>query len=343
MEAHRLLPHFFPTILAAFACVLMATPQEGAALSKVRQADVPKELSEQEAAILEENDVFVTLMTRKSVRTIAKNKAEILQRDPEGDKKFMNENRGENADYWYWAHQKARQALILALGRQPGEAAKAIDTIPFAELLVPEYAWIVTPEFKKYMETAQDDLAYLYDPFLGVEVFLANYQVSRLERHYPNMGRGKDRAERPAIPILDVTLNELVATPRKGEEDKVGLDAILGLPGGGIFESLLPTSKEYKERKPKLQEKIITASDSQFKSIPVSSSAARDYIQRMMSPQHPYDRFLLIEGSMRTSDEGTTFSSDPELRIVVNPKSYAANFVTLHRKIFATAKIKKAQ
>lgn len=342
MNARHPRTHFFPSILAAMAGILLAISQEGAALSKVRQADVPQELSEQEAAILEENDAFVTLMTRKSVRTIAKNKAEILQRDPEGDKKFMNESRGENADYWYWTHQKARQALILALGRQPGEAAKAIDTIPFAELLVPEYAWIVTPEFKKYLETAQEDLAYLYDPYLGVEVFLANYQVSRLERHYPNMGRGKDR-ERPVIPVLDITLNELVATPRKGEEDKVGLDAILGLPGGGIYESLLPTSKEYKERKPRLQEKLITASDSQFKSIPVSSSQARDSIQRMMSPQHPYDRFLLIEGSMRTSDEGTTFSADPELKIVVNPNSYIAKFVTLHRKVFASAKIKKAQ
>jgi hypothetical protein len=323
-------------LLAASAAI----PSYG--VSRILQTGVPKELSDAEGAILEENDAFFTFMMPRTVRTIAKTKGQIVTRDAAGDKAFIRDHRDQNADFWYWAHQRAREALVLALGKEPLEAAKTIGTIPFTDYIVPEYAWIATPEFKDYLEHAFEDPIYLYNPYLGVEVFLTNYQVANLEREYPNIQvERQGRVIKPTIPILEISLKDLVATPRKGEEEKVGLDAILGLPGGEIYDSLLPTSKDYKKRVPHLQKKLITASDSQLKYIPVSSQSAKELIQQMMSPEQPIDRFLLIEGSVITSKESTRFSDN--LKIVANPNSFLYRYQDTHRKVFASAKIKKAQ
>src|SRR5690606_23291720 len=118
-----------------------------------------------------------TVMTERSIRVIETKEVEVLSRDPEGDNDFVRDHRNENGDYWYWTHQKAREALVLALGNQPLEAIEVIDTIPYHEALVPEYRWIVTEEFKEYLSKAKQDLAYYKDPYLGVAIFFTNYQV----------------------------------------------------------------------------------------------------------------------------------------------------------------------
>ncbi len=312
------------------------------ALSKITQSGVPQELSSSEGAILEENDTFFTLMTDRTVRSIAKTQGQIASRDVEGDKAFIAANREFNADYWYWAHQKARQALVMALGRQPLEAVKVIESVPFSDHLIPEYRWILSGEFKDYLQHAQEDLAYIYDPTLGVEVFLTNYQVSKLARQYvteiPKQGEMRGQEIRPIIPMLNIQLSDLVATPRKGEEGKVGLDVLLKLPGGGIYDSLLPGSPEYKKRKPPIQEKLLTVSDTQMKLIPVSSTGARDLLQLAMSADAKFDRFMMIQGSMKSSKEATTLSDD--LKIMVNPNSTLTKFLTLQRKVFSSARAK---
>lgn len=322
----------------AFVCPGFWTP-DACALSKITQTGVPPQLSSTEGAILEENDAFFTLMSARSVRSVAKTSGQITSRDVEGDKAFVTENREQNADYWYWAHQKAREALVMALGRQPLEAVKVIGSVPFSDHLIPEYRWILTEEFKAYLQNANDDLAYIYDPTLGVEVFLANYQVSKLARQYvtetPTQGEMRGQEIRPDIPVLSISLKDLVATPRKGEEGKVGLDVFLKLPGGGIYDSLLPDSPEFKKRKPPIQEKLLTVSDTQLKMIPVSSSDARDLLQLVMSADPKFDRFLMIQGSMKSSREATTFSDD--LKIVVNPNSRLTKFLTLQRKVFSAS------
>ncbi len=313
------------------------------AISKFTQSGVPQDLGSNEGAILEENDAFFTIMTARTVRSVAKSHGQISSRDYEGDKAFVAEHREKNADYWYWAHQKAREALVMALGRQPLAAVKVIESVPFTDHLIPEYRWVLTEEFKNYLQGALEDLAYIYDPTLGVEVFLSNYQVSKLARQYvteiPKQGEMRGREIRPVIPMLNIPLRDLVATPRKGEEGQVGLDVLLKLPKGGIYDSLLPGSPEYKKRKPPIQEKLFTVSDSQLKLIPVSSSDARDYLQLVMSMDPKYDRFLLIQGSMKSNREATTFSDD--LKIVVNPNSSLTKFLTLQRKVFAAARSKK--
>ena len=314
-----------------------------AAVSKVTQTGVPSDLASSEGAILEENDAFITLMTARTVRSIAKTHGQIVSRDTEGDKVFVVEHREANADYWYWAHRKAREALVMALGRQPLEAVKVIESVPFSDHLIPEYRWVLSEDFKKYLQGAQEDLAYIFDPTLGVEVFLSNYQVSRLDRQYvtviPRQGEMRGREVRPDIPMLNISLKDLVATPRKGEEGKVGLDVLLKLPGGGIYDSLLPDSPEYAKRKPPIQEKLLTVSDTQFKLIPVSSSDARDLLQLVMSADPKYDRFLMIQGSMTSNREATTLTED--LKIVVNPNSSLTKFLTLQRKVFASTRAKK--
>jgi hypothetical protein len=338
--AHLILLVSIGTILSSGSAL-----ESAFAISQIKQSGVPAELSLTEAAVLEDNEAFLTLMTRYTVRSVAKHKSEIIKRDEAGDRAFIESHRDENADYWYWAHQKARQALVLALGKQPAEAIVAISAIPYTEYLVPEYAWIATPEFKKYLEGALEDLAYLQEPYLGVEVFLTNYQVSQLEREYRNVqikqGPQRGRVIKPVIPMIEVNIRDLVASPRKGEEDKVGLDAFLKLPGGMIYESLLPTSKEFRKQESHIQEKLITASDSQLKRIPVSSHQSKDLLEIYMSANPPYDRFLLIEGSMLSSDENTRFSDD--MKVVVNPNSFLAKFLNIHRQVFASSKVKKAQ
>lgn len=314
-----------------------------AAVSRITQTGVPPDLASGEGAILEENNAFFTVMTARTVRSIAKTHGQITSRDIQGDKAFVAEHRESNADYWYWAHRKAREALVMALGRQPLEAVKVIESVPFSDHLIPEYRWILTEEFKTYLQGAQDDLAYIYDPTLGVEVFLTNYQVSRLDRQYvtviPRQGEMRGREIRPDIPMLNIPLRDLVATPRKGEEGKVGLDVLLKLPGSGIYDSLLPGSPEYAKRKPPIQEKLLTVSDTQFKLIPVSSSDARDLLQLVMSADPKYDRFLMIQGSMTSNREATTLTED--LKIVVNPNSSLTKFLTLQRKVFAGTRVKK--
>jgi hypothetical protein len=326
--------------LFALVSLLFFNP-ESQAVSKVKQKGVPDNLAVIEGAILDENDVFITLMTPFTVRSIAREDCEITQRDHNGDKEFIAQHRTENADYWYWAHHRARKALILALGRQPQEAVQLIDTVPFAENLVPEYHWIISEDFKKYLQGANNDLAYLYDPRLGVEVFLTNYQVSKLERQYlttvPRQGDQRGQEIRPTIPMLTISVSELVATPRAGEEGKVGLDAFLKLPGGEVYDSLLPSSKEFQKRKPNYQEKLVIANDTvQTKIIPVSSKDSKALLELAISMDPKYDHFLMIQGSMNASREATTFSDD--LKIVVNPNSRLTQFLTLQRKVFAAAR-----
>lgn len=332
--------HFGSTaLLYLFATLFAAHPESASALSKITQKEVPTVLQQTDAAILEENDSFVTVMSDRAVRRIGKLKAEVVSRDPEGDRAFILRNIDRNGDYWYWAHLKAREALILALGKQPLEAIKTVESIPNADFLVPEFRWIATPEFVEYLKTADKDIGYQLDTKIGIEVFLVNYQVAQLEREYRSSTiRGK-RSQ--PVPMLDIDIRSLVATPRKGEEDKVGLAALLGLPGGGIYESLAPSSKEYKTREPKVQEKLITASDSQLKLIPVSSTATKALFEQLMSPEQPFDRFLLIEGSMRVSGDVTRLSDD--LRVVVNPNAFFARYVNLQADVFKSAKVKKAQ
>lgn len=310
------------------------------AVSSFHQKGVPADLARFQGAVLEENEAFITFMTEKSVRSVAKSQLEITSRDDAGDKTFITQNRNQNADYWYWAHRKAREALVLALGRQPLQAVQVIDRVLYADHLIPQYRWVITPEFRAYLASAQEDLAYIFDPILGVEVFLTNYQVSQLQPEYvsvvPTQGENRGREIKPEIPVLDIPLRDLVATPRQGEADKVGLDAYLKLPGGGVYDSLLPDSPEYKKRSKGIQEKIQTASDSQLKIIPASSADARDYLQRVMSADPLYDRFLMIQGSMKQSANATTFS--PDLKIIVNPNSNLTKFLTLQRKAFASMK-----
>jgi hypothetical protein len=316
---------------------------EALALSKVNQSGVPQELSASEGAILEENDAYFTVMTARTVRTIAKSHGQITNRDIEGDKAFVAENRESNADYWYWAHQKAREALVMALGRQPLEAVKVIESVPFSDHLIPEYRWILSGEFKQFLQGVSEDLGYLYDPTLGVEVFLTNYQVSKLQRQYvtevPKKGDLAGMEVRPDIPMLSISLRDLVATPRKGEEGKVGLDVLLKLPEGGIHDSLLPGSPEYKKRKLPIQPKLLTVSDSQQKLIPVSSADAKNLLTLAMWDDPKFDRFLMIQGSMKSSREATTLSED--LKIVVNPNSSLTKFLSLQRKVFTAARTKK--
>ena len=296
-----------------------------------------------EGAILEENGVFFTFMTDRAVRTLAKSAAEIVERDPEGDGNFIRDHRNENGDYWYWAHLKAREALVMALGSQPKEAIKVIDTIPYNEALVPEYRWIVTPEFRAYLETADEDLAYYYDSYVGLNVFFTNYQVSQLEREYLNatvkFGPKKGDIIRAKIPILEINLRDLVATPREGEEETVGLNAILKVSPEGITDSLLPSSKEYKEREPLMQEKLITASDWRLKRIPVATREVQKLFEEPLMAQSM--KFLKIEGSMRQDRESSTFSED--LKITVNEESGLAEFLEMHRLAFKSAEIKKAE
>lgn len=336
-------PAFLTQVLVCLLIPVCISPVS--AITSLSQKGVPTDLAKFDAAVLEENSAFITVMTESTVRSVAKSQAEILNRDEAGDKAFVTQHRNQNADYWYWAHQKARQALILALGRQPLEAVRVIDLVLYADHLLPQYSWVITPEFRSYLEAAQDDLAYIYDPVLGVEVFLTNYQVSRLKPEYttviPTQGENRGREIKPEIPVLEINLRQLVATPRQGESEKVGLDAFLKLPGGGVYDSLLPDSPEYKKRPKGIQEKLLTVSDGQLKIIPASSNEAQDYLQRVMSADPMYDRFLMIQGSMKQSAETTTFS--PDLKIVVNPNSTLTRFLTLQRKAFASLKDQKAR
>ena len=316
------------------------------ALSRFKQPGVPTDLQITEGAILEENDTFFTVMTDLSVRSLAKSTAEILSRDPEGDRAFVNKNRSRNGDYWYWAHRKSRDALVLALGNQPEEAARVIESIPYTDALVPQYRWIPSLEFKEYLENAKTDLGYRYDPYVGVEVFLTNYQVAGLDREYPNL-EIRGRVIKQRIPMLNIVLKDLVATPRAGEETKVGLDAILDLPGGGITKSLLPGEEEYEKREVPYQEKMIVANDATLKGIPVSSKQTKELFEKLMSDDPQYNQFLRIEvavkgaGSTGISQKGTTFAEG--LKVVVNPDSYPARIDQIYYDIFKSAKLKKAQ
>lgn len=312
-------------------------------ISVIRQPAVPEDLSRFEGAILEENEVFFTIMTDRAVRSLSKDGAEVVERDAKGDSDFIRDHRNTNGDYWYWAHQKAREALILALGREPEEAIETINTIPYTEAIIPEYRWITSPEFREYLTTAREDLAYYYDPYLGVNVFLTNYQVSRLEREYPNskvaFGPDKGKTIRAKIPMLEVDLQELIQTPRKGEEESVGLNAILHVEPDGITDSLLPSSEEYRERETRTQERLITAgSDWNFKQIPVSSRGVREMFEPLMSSTQ---RFLEIRGSMRADSEATVFTED--LKVVVNPDAPLAAILTQHKAALGQAEIKRAE
>jgi hypothetical protein len=274
---------------------------------------------------------------------LSKDDAEVVERDEKGDSDFIRDHRNSNGDYWYWAHQKAREALILALGREPEEAVKTIDTIPYTEAIIPEYRWITSPEFREYLATAKEDLAYYYNSYLGVNVFLTNYQVSRLEREYPNskvaFGPERGKPIRAQIPMLEIDLQELIQTPRKGEEETVGLNAILHVEPDGITDSLLPSSEEYREREPRLQERLITAgSDWNFKQIPVSSRSVREMFEPLMSANQ---RFLEIRGSMRADSEATVFTED--MMVIVNPDAPLAAILMQHRAALGKAEIKRAE
>lgn len=312
-------------------------------ISKISQPSLPEGLNVVDGAILEENDVFFSFMTERAVRTLAKSAADIVERDPEGDSDFIRDHRDKNGDYWYWAHLKAREALVMALGSQPKEAIKVIDTIPYNDYLVPEYRWIVTPDFRAYLETAEEDLAYYYDAYIGLNVFFTNYQVSQLEREYLNVrirsGPRRGSVIRAKIPLLEINLRDLVATPREGEEETVGLNAILQVSPEGITDSLLPSSEEYNKREPSMQEKLITASDWRLKRIPVATNEARLLLQEPLMAQSM--KFLKIEGSMRADGESTTFSED--LKITVNKDSGLGEFLEMHRLAFKDAEIKKAE
>jgi hypothetical protein len=326
------------SVLALFCATL-----PGWAISVIRQPSVPEDLSRFEGAILEENDVFFTIMTERAVRSLSKDDAEVVERDEKGDSDFIRDHRNSNGDYWYWAHQKAREALILALGREPEEAVKTIDTIPYTEAIIPEYRWITSPEFREYLATAKEDLAYYYNSYLGVNVFLTNYQVSRLEREYPNskvaFGPERGKPIRAQIPMLEIDLQELIQTPRKGEEETVGLNAILHVEPDGITDSLLPSSEEYREREPRLQERLITAgSDWNFKQIPVSSRSVREMFEPLMSANQ---RFLEIRGSMRADSEATVFTED--MMVIVNPDAPLAAILMQHRAALGKAEIKRAE
>ena len=322
--------------------LLLGVTPSAFGVSKLKQKNVPEDVSEVEAAILEDNDAFITFMTIRSVRTVAKDSIEVIKKDEAGDREYIRDNRNTNGDYWYWAHQKAQAALILALGSQPLEAIHAIDLIPYNEALIAEYRWITEPEFRAYLEKAHEDILYYFDPYIAVEVFLTNYQVSKLDRVYPAVtvrGQRRRRNVQTTIPILAISIRKLVATPRPGEEADVGLEAILNLPGGGVTESLLPTSKEFKNRKPPIVEKLITAADYQLKTIPVGTLETKDLLQPFMSKDM---KFLKIEGSMRVSStKGTEFSED--LKIVVNPDADLTTFLEIHRDAFADTQVHKAQ
>lgn len=321
------------------AAVLCAAPRCTLAVSELVQKHVPEDVSRVQAAILENNDAFITFMTERAVRTVAKKDIEITKLDEAGDRDFIRDNRGQNGDYWYWAHQKAQSALILALGNAPLEAVRAIELIPYSEALIAEYRWIVEPEFREYLKTAQDDLIYYFDPYVAIEVFLTNFQVSKLDRNYPAAPTAGGRTLQVSIPVLEISIQKLVATPRPGEEAEVGLEAILNLPGGGVTEPLLPTSKEYQERKIPIAEKLVTAADFQLKTIPVGARETKDLLEPFMGNDM---KFLMIQGSMRESrNRGTEFSED--LKIVINPESSLTNFLQLHRGAFAKANVQKAQ
>lgn len=326
------------------ACVVLGfsliAPSYG--VSSLKQKHVPADVSQVEGAILENNDAFVTFMTERAVRTVSKDSIEVVKTDEEGDREFIRDHRNKNGDYWYWAHQKARDALVLALGGSPLEAVRAIDLIPYSEALIVEYRWITEPEFRAYLQGAKEDVLYYFDPYIAIEVFLTNFQVSKLDRHYPTVAAPGDRSGRvvqPQIPVLAISIQKLVATPRPGEEGEVGLNAILNLPGGGVTEPLLPDSKEFQERKIPINDKLITAADFQRKTIPVGTRETEDLLEPLMAEGR---EFLMIQGSMRYSREkGTNFSDD--LKIVVNPESHLTDFLEMHRKAFADATVRKAQ
>jgi len=324
------------------ALLLVGFHQASFGVSQLKQKNVPEDVSGIQAAILENNDAFVTFMTERSVRTVSKNAIEISQLDEEGDREFVQENRNNNGDYWYWAHQKARTALVLAVGNAPLEAIREIDLIPYNDALIAEYRWVTEPEFREYLQKAKDDILYYFDPYVAVEVFLTNYQVSKLDRSYPAVtlpGGRRGREIQTPIPVLEISIQKLVATPRPGEEGEVGLDALLNLPGGGVTEPLLPTSEEFKERRAPIAEKIVTAADFQLKTIPVGTLEAKDLLQPFMGKDM---RFLMIQGSMReSSTKGTEFSDD--LKIVVNPESDLVTFLDLHKGAFAGTTVNKAE
>jgi len=327
--------------IALLTLVGVLIPDLGWGVSKISQPAVPDGLNTVEGAILEDNDTFFTFMTHRAVRVLSKTEAKILERDEKGDGQFIAEHRNENGDYWYWAHMRAREALIMALGSQPEEAIKMLNTIPYSEALVPEYRWIASPEFREYLGKASDDLAYYYDPYVGINVFVTNYQVSQLDPEYPKTkitsGPNRGQTIQAKIPILEFNLRDLVATPRVGEEETVGLNALLEVAPEGITDSLLPASKEYAERKTRLQEKVITAPDWQRKRIPVSTREVRDLLQPLMSESQ---KSLRIRGTMRETEKSTTFE---DLKIEVNEESGLAVFLKMHRLAFKGAEIKKAK
>ncbi len=328
--------------LILVACLVILAAPCSYGVSKLKQKNVPADVSEVNAAILETNDAFITFMTERSVRTVAKGSIEVTNLDEPGDQEFVRENRGKNGDYWYWAHQKAQAALVLAVGNAPLEAIRAIDLIPYSEALIAEYRWVTEPEFRAYLESANEDLLYYFDPYIAIEVFLTNFQVSKLDRSYPTVsipGERRRQNIQTSIPILEISIQKLVATPRPGEEGEVGLEAILNLPGGGVTEPLLPSSKEFQQRRAPIAEKLTTAADFQLKTIPVGTLEAKDLLQPFMGKDM---KFLMIQGSMRVSaTKGTDFSDD--LKIVVNPESDLTTFLDLHQGAFAKANVHRAE
>ncbi|MCA9450782.1 MAG: hypothetical protein KC931_26910, partial [Candidatus Omnitrophica bacterium] len=101
----------------------------------------------------------------------------------------------------------------------------------------------------------------------------------------------------------------------------------------------LPDYKEYKERNKPINEKLITASDYQFKRIPVGTREAKDLLEPLMAEGM---KFLMIQGSMRDSKtKGTEFSDD--LKILVNPESSLTTFLEMHRGAFGSTDVQRAQ